>query len=80
MLGFLLVLLTDRKGRWNLGEIINASATYRTGHYSSPAGGVGEGGEGDLGEEHLIWLERSVVTENPKAIAENFGRIQREDH
>ena len=38
------------------------------------------GGGGDLGEEHLIWLEGSVVTENPKAIAENFGRIQREDH
>ena len=76
MLGFLLVLLTDRKGSWNPGEIINASATYRTGHYSSPAGG----GKGDLGEEHLIWLEGSVVTENPKAIAENFGRIQREDH
>ena len=77
MLGYLLVLLTDRKGSWNLGEIINASANYRTGHYSSPVGG---GGEGDLGEEHLIWLEGSVVTENLKAIAENFGRIQREDH
>ena len=44
MLGFLSVLLTDRKGSWNLGEIINASATYRTGHYSSPAGGGGGGG------------------------------------
>ena len=38
MLRFLLVLLTDRKGSWNLGEIINASATYRIGHYLSRAG------------------------------------------
>ena len=51
MLGFLLVLLTDRKGSWNLGEIINAPATYRTGHYSSPGGGAGEG---NLGDKHLI--------------------------
>ena len=52
MLGFLLVLLTDRKGSWNLGEIINASATYRTGHYLSRAGGGGDfkAGTLDLGE------------------------------
>ena len=42
--------------------------------------GGGGGGGGGEEEEDKGTKEGSVVTENPKGITENFGRIQRRDH